>query len=101
MTLDIRQYRGVRQEAAPNQPFGKNVRSGYWQTPKADKEAQKERARYVDSNVDKDDVKEILLIGITAKDYDALQVLAKHNPRVKNYGVLVRRLIQAEAKRLA
>ncbi len=51
-----------------------------------------------DTNVKSEKVKSVLLIGLTEKDYEALQVLAARNPRVKNYGVLVRKVLKDAAK---
>ncbi len=53
-----------------------------------------------DTNWKNEKTKAILLIGLTEKDYIALRIIADNNPKVKNYGVLIRRLLAREAKRL-
>jgi hypothetical protein len=64
------------------------------------KEIKEESARMTDTNWKNEKTRAILLIGLTEKDYIALRLIADNNPKVKNYGVLVRRLLAREAKRL-
>ena len=102
MTFDLDKYREVLHRANISHPFGKTVRSGYWPTLKKTEEQkaeEKEKARLVD-NLSRDSEEATLWLGISRKDYEALQIVAAAHPTVKNYGVLVRRLIHAEAKRL-
>ncbi len=68
------------------------------------KEIKEESARMTDSN-QKDakaraKTKAVLLIGLKQRDHDNLAAIAARYPDVKNYGVLVRRLLAREAKRL-
>jgi hypothetical protein len=63
-------------------------------------EIKEESGRMTDTNWKNEKTRAILLIGLTQREYDALQVIATDNPKVKNYGVLVRRLLAREAKRL-
>jgi len=63
-------------------------------------EVKEESGRMTDTNWKSEKCRAVLLVGLTQKDYDALQVIAADHPKVKNYGVLVRRVLNAEAKRL-
>ncbi len=62
------------------------------------KEIRAESGRLTDTNAKSEKVKEVLLIGLTQKDYDNLQILAARNPRIKNYGVLVRKVLKEAAR---
>lgn len=62
-------------------------------------EARELSARTVD-NLDRKDVCAVATLGLTAKDLEALSVIAAADGRIRSYTVLIRRLILHEAKRL-
>lgn len=51
-------------------------------------------------NVDRSNIAGVALLGLTAKEIKALEVLAEADGRVRNFAVLIRRLIVREAKAL-
>ena len=55
-------------------------------------------SRLTDTNAKKENTHAVLLVGLTEKDFDALQKCAAQYPKIKNYGVLVRRVIRQAAK---
>lgn len=61
---------------------------------------REESQRMCDTSVAREDVRQILLIGITEKDLDNLNALAAADGRIKNYAVLVRRLIARAVREL-
>lgn len=51
-------------------------------------------------NIDRKDVRQVALLALTEKDVENLETLAEADGRVRNYAVLIRRLISREAKAL-
>lgn len=70
------------------------------ETKKLNQELKDESSRLTDTNVKSDTCRAVLLIGITQKDYENLQRLAAENTRIKNYGVLVRKVIRDAVRQL-
>lgn len=63
--------------------------------------ARKETGSRMCDNIERKDVKQVALLALTQKDIDALNVIADDDGRIKNYSVLIRRLISREAKACA
>jgi hypothetical protein len=63
-------------------------------------EVAQESKRMTDTNAGSEKVEQILLIGLTRKDLDCLNLVASYYPKIKNYGVLVRRVLKDRAKTL-
>lgn len=62
-------------------------------------EAREEGAQMVD-NLERKDVARVALLGLSEKDMENLRRLREADGRVRNYAVLIRRLIAREAKAL-
>jgi hypothetical protein len=60
---------------------------------------REESARMCD-NIDRANVRQVALLALTDKDIAALEVIIEADGRLRNYAVLIRRLIAREAKRL-
>ena len=64
------------------------------------REVAEDSHQLTDTNTPGEKVKKILLVGLTEKDIEHLSTVASYYPRIKNYGVLVRRVIKDRAKDL-
>lgn len=51
-------------------------------------------------NIERKDVSQIALLALTDKDIANLEVIAEDDGRIRNYAVLIRRLISREAKEI-
>lgn len=62
-------------------------------------EIKDERARMVD-HIKPDDVRQVALLALDHEDFANLETIMEADGRLRNYAVLIRRLIAREAKRI-